>query len=389
MKKKVKEFYLNDQGELVDAKERSNTEDASIREVSVSENVESPRTDTPSYDMPTQNGPITRETIIRETYVNNNNQDGYVNNVSNIENNYRNERPQEIKQVQTRRKKEDVILKKDFDEDSKLISNPFFYDYSPEIEDNIHTISSIEDFYIGRKKKYYSFSYLVRSNDMSLYKRRKILKYGMKNWRVEIEKRLSDVSTYGSSQFQTTEMKIGRLNHFAFSLIAVVAIMISLILLNGKIWIFHCPSNPWLLGFIYVAIGCSILSISMLHLIDRGVVNIKKLYILNKIEYNYRKNEIEKELKKKYQNTYKYYVKGLKKKFKKPVLLLDKTAIGESKIRKVENVVVSNNRKFLSAEKAAKLLAFPKFILNSLSVLSCAYVFLYAIYQIVVYFIGK
>ena len=54
MKKKVKEFYLNDQGELVDAKERSNTEDASIREVSVSENVESPRTDTPSYDMPPQ-----------------------------------------------------------------------------------------------------------------------------------------------------------------------------------------------------------------------------------------------------------------------------------------------------------------------------------------------
>ena len=38
------------------------------------------------------------------------------------------------------------------------------------------------DFYIGRKKKYYNFSYLVRSNDMSLYKRRKILKYGMKNY---------------------------------------------------------------------------------------------------------------------------------------------------------------------------------------------------------------
>ena len=388
MKKKVKEFYLNDQGELVDAKERSNADEASSREVSVSENVESPRTDAPSYDMPTQSGPITRETIIRETYVNNN-QDAYVNNVSNIDNNYRNERPQEIRQVQTRRKKEDVILKKDFDEDSKLISNPFFYDYSPEIEDNIHTISSIEDFYIGKKKKYYNFSYLVRTNDMPLYKRRKILRSGMRNWYSEIEKRLSDVSTYGSSQFQTTEMKIGRINHFAFSLVAVVAIIISLILLNGKIWIFHCPTNPWLLGLIYVAIGFSILSIAMLHLIDRGVVNIKRLYISNKLEYNYRKNEIEKELKKKYQITYKYYVKGLKKRFKKPVLLLDKTAIGEAKIRKVENVVISNNRKFLSAEKASKLLAFPKFILNSLSVLSFAYVFLYAIYQIAVYFIRK
>ena len=385
MKKKVKEFYLNDQGQLVDAKERSNATEAQ-RDVSVNENVNTiDNSNNENINNSYNNQPITRETIIRETYL----KDNQV-----IDNNVTNEEVRRvdnvrINPVRVKEKKKDVVLVKDFDEDSKLVSNPFFYDYSPEIEDNIHTISSIEDFYIQRKKKYYNFSYLVRTNEMSLYKRKKILRSGMKTWYNEIVKRLSDVSTYGSSQFQTAEKKIGRANNFVFSLVGVIAIIIALILLNGKIWIFYRPARPVLLILTYVAVIASFFSIMMLFLIDRSIVNVKRLYNSNRMEYHQRRSELEKEFKKKFQYTYNYYVKGAKRKFKKPVLLLDKTAIGELKIQKVENVIVSNNRKFLSAGRASKRLAFPKFILNSLSVLSCAYVFLYGIYQIAVYFIRK
>ena len=123
--------------------------------------------------------------------------------------------------------------------------------------------------------------------------------------------------------------------------------------------------------------------------LQKGVPAIKKLYEFNRNEYSHRKQEIDREFQKRYKLVYNYYVKGLKKKFKKPVLLLDKTAIGESNIRNIESVITDNSKKLMDANRTERRLVFPKFLLNALSVLSCVYVFGYAIFEIVIYFIKK
>ncbi len=417
MSKKVKEYYFNPDGQLVDAKDSSKKDEQKPI-------VQDTNTNKPNVEIETQNinngrEPIVRETIVRETYsrdpnVDNNyqnynnqidynqidyNQNNNFNNNNyqynnqnfvqnqNLMNNYQNQDINQDNRKPLFRKS--IIAKKDFAEDSKLLGNPFFYDYNPNIQDNIHQINTIEDFYILRKKKYYNFGGLVRNNEMFLFKRRRILKTQLKQWNQEFEKRLNDVSTLGSSQFQTSEKQIGKGINIIFPILAFLAIVGGIILLNGNLWAFAKPSQSWALLATYVSVIGSFFSILMSHLINRSIKSIKKLYNSNKIEYINRKQEIDKEFQKKYKLVYNYYVKGLKKKFKKPVLLLDKTAIGEAKIRNIESVITDNSKKLLDANKIERRLVFPKFLLNAISVLSCVYVFGYAIYEIAIYFIKK
>lgn len=429
MSKKVKEYYFNPDGQLVDAKEGQNN---SPKNNEQQPTVQDTNTNKPNVEIETQNinngrEPLVRETIVRETYSrdpnvdnnyqnynnpnynnpNYNNQNYYNqnNNYNNFNNNNYQNNNQNIVQNQNvvntyqnqdinpdyKRPlfRESIIAKKDFTEDSKLLGNPFFYDYNPDIQDNIHQINTIEDFYILRKKKYYNFGGLVRKNEMFLFKRRRILKSQMKQWNQEFEKRLSDVSTLGSSQFQTTEKQIGKGINIIFPILAFLAIIASFILLNGNLWIFTKPSQNWALLATYASFICSFFAILMTHLINRSVKAIKKLYEFNRNEYSHRKQEIDREFQKRYKLVYNYYVKGLKKKFKKPVLLLDKTAIGESNIRNIESVITDNSKKLMDANRTERRLVFPKFLLNALSVLSCVYVFGYAIFEIVIYFIKK
>lgn len=403
MSKKVKEYYFNPNGELVDAKDGQSN--SSIKEEQVPTVQDA--NNKPSIEIETQNinngrEPIVRETIVRETYSRepNNYQNYNSQNYNNYQDNnqYFQQSPNQVNNYQNQNINQDngrplfresIIAKKDFNEDSKLLGNPFFYDYNPDIQDNIHQINTIEDFYILRKKKYYNFGGLVRNNEMFLFKRKRILKNQMKQWKQEFEKRLSDVGTLGSSQFQTTEKQLGKRINIIFPILAFLAIIGSLILLNANLWIFTKPSQNWALLATHASLVGAFFAILMSHLINRSVKATKRLYESNKIEYIHRKIEVDREFQRRYRLVYNYYVRGLKKKFKKPVLLLDKTTIGEANIRSIVSVITDNSKKLLDANRTEKLLVLPKFLLNALSVLSCVYVFGYAIVEIVIYLIEK
>ena len=185
-----------------------------------------------------------------------------------------------------------IIYKKDFDEDLKLLTNPFFYDYNPQVEDNIHPINTIEDYYIQRGKKLYNFGCLVRNDTMWLCIRRRILRNQMKEWKQEYVKRLSDLSVFGSSEFQTYEKKIAKGVNILFPFISLVTMIISIILINGKLWVFFTPSQNWALLATYFCIIISLFTLMMSILINKSVASIKSLYSINKNEYKKQTNSL-------------------------------------------------------------------------------------------------
>ena len=282
-----------------------------------------------------------------------------------------------------------VISQNEFNEDSKLLSNPFFYDYNPNVVDNIHQIHTIEDYYIQRGKKLYNFGGLVRNDAMWLSKRRRILRNQMKVWKQEYTKRLSDLSVFGSSEFQTYERKIAKGVNIIFPLIAFVTIVACFILINGRVWIITKPSPHWCLMATYTCMISSFFTLLMSVLINRSVASIKSLYSVNKLEYKKKKAELEREFQKKYTYTYNYYVKGIRHGFKKPVILLDKTAVGEAKIKQLELLITENSKKLQGNYRLDRSLAIPKIILNAATVLTFLYVLIYVLYEIAIYFIRK
>ena len=282
-----------------------------------------------------------------------------------------------------------IIYQKDFDEDSKLLTNPFFYDYNPQVEDNIHPINTIEDYYIQRGKKLYNFGCLVRNDTMWLFRRRRILRNQMKEWRQEYVKRLSDLSVFGSSEFQTYEKKIAKGVNILFPIISLVTLAISFVLINGKLWVFFTPSQNWALIATYFCIFISFFTLMMSILINKSVASIKSLYSINKNEYKRQTAELDKEFEKKYLYTYNYYVKGLKHNFKKPVILLDKTAVGEARITQIETVISENSKRLQGKHKLDKFLALPKILLKVATIISFLYVVGYVLYEIAKHFINN
>lgn len=282
-----------------------------------------------------------------------------------------------------------VISKNEFNEDLKLLSNPFFYDYNSSVIDNIHPINTIEDFYIQRGKRLYNFGGLVRYDTMWLFKRRRILRNQMKEWKQKYTKRLSDLTVLGSSEFQTHKKTIAKGISFIFLLIAFITIIACLILINGRLWIITKPSPHWCLTATYICVITSFFTLLMSVLINRRVASIKKLYSINKIEYKKKQLELEKEFQKKYNYTYNYYIKGIKHGFKKPVVLLDKTAIGDARIKQLEVLITENSKKLQGNYRLDKSLTIPKMILNGATLLAFLYVLIYVLYEIAIYFIKK
>ena len=413
MKRKIKEYFISSTGDLVEA---PNEIENSQAPKEAGQNVDTTYNQNPSYQESINNN----QNMNSQSFENQNfNNQGYVNqgfenqnfnnqNVNNqgfgnqnfnnqgyVNQNFNNQgyvnlnmNNQEVR-VNYDYSRPSVIAEKEYNEDPKLLMNPFFYDYDPLIVDNIHQINSIEDFYILRKKKYYNFGALVRNDDMWLSKRKKILKKQMHTWNQEFSKRLSDVGVLGSSQFQSAEKRVGRGVNFIFPILAFITLFTSTLLLNGKVWVLHSPGNPWILLGVYIAFIASFFTFFMTFLINKSINSVKKLNRINRNEYAKMKVEIDKEFIKKFHYTYNYYVTGLRKKYKKPVLLLDKTSVGESKIKNIEAVITENSKKVLDANKVEKSLSFPKFLLNLVSALSCAFVLLYAIYEIAIYFIKR
>lgn len=282
-----------------------------------------------------------------------------------------------------------VISQNEFNEDSKLLGNPFFYDYNPNVENNIHQINTIEDYYIQKGKKLYNFGGLVRNDTMWLSTRRRILKNQMKVWRQEYVKRLSDLSVFGSSEFQTYEKRIAKGVNFMFPLTSLLTMAMCVILINARLWVFFTPSPHWALMATYSCIFISFFTLLMSILINRSVGSIKSLYSMNKIEYKKRKADLDREFQRKYQYTYNYYVKGLRHNFKKAVILLDKTAVGEFKIKQLEKVIRDNSKRLQGNYRADKHLAIPKILLDAATIISFAYVAVYVLYEIAIYFIKK
>src|SRR5574344_1582186 len=89
-----------------------------------------------------------------------------------------------------------VLGKKDVNKD--LVENPFLYDITKEFKDDVKTI---EDFYVCKGNKYYNFGALVRTKIMWAGKRKKLVKKSFKTWNEEVEKRIDDIKLIGDSQF--------------------------------------------------------------------------------------------------------------------------------------------------------------------------------------------
>ena len=211
----------------------------------------------------------------------------------------------------------------------------------------------------------------------------------MKKWREEYVKRLNDLSVFGSTEFQTYEKKIAKGVNILFPLISLVTMVLSVILINGRPRVFFTPSPHWALIATYFCILISFFTLMISILINKSVASIKSLYSINKHEYKIKTAELDKEFEKKYLYTYNYYVKGIKHNFKKPVILLDKTAVGEAKINQIETVITENSKRLQGKHRLDKVLALPKILLNVATIISFLYVVGYVLYEIAKYFINK
>ena len=374
MKKKVKEYYLNDDGQLVDS--LSNNQPEPKQEVKENITEEKPYYQSQDDLNQTQRQePVyqnvqyvqKQENVYQTHYVTQPTEK--VNYTTIVKEETQEPLKEEIKEVERRQFKinarPEVLKKKEYNQHPELVNNPFFYDYNPTTEEEIHTI---EDYYILRKNKYYNFGGLVRTNKMWMSKKKRILKKQLKIWYDEFEKRLDDINTFGSSQFQSSEKKIGNSLNILFAFLSTLALIGSIIVLNGKVWVISTPTYPWAKVAYFGCILASIFVLLASHLINRSSKSIKKMHLQNKNEYNKRKDEVEKNFQKKYKQTYNYYVKGLKKKFKKEVLLLDKTAIGETNIKAIETVITENTKKLQSASRKEKLINVCKFFIKFISI---------------------
>lgn len=276
-----------------------------------------------------------------------------------------------------------VLGKKDVNKD--LVENPFLYDITKEFKDDVKTI---EDFYVCKGNKYYNFGALVRTKIMWAGKRKKLVKKSFKTWNEEVEKRIDDIKLIGDSQFQTSKSKLTSKVGILPFILSFLTFFASILLINGKIWIITSPTGIFNI-LAYASLGLSIFVILISSLYNRRANFVKNLYTKNKLVFNKSKQDLEKEYIKKYKLTYKYYTSRIGVKSKKAPLLLEKTAIGEKRIREVEEIINESNKKIIISSKKEDGLKIARFFMNALSMCAFLYVIGFAIYEIVMHFISK
>ena len=267
-------------------------------------------------------------------------------------------------------------------------TNPFLYNY--DMLDPL-SLQSIEEFYLTNGKKEVLFEELIRTNKFRKAKRKRILKRNFKKWNNEVKKEIEMVSSFKDIQYDTSKgIQLDKINILYF-LMPIITLLYSFVLLNAVISIFPYIDGVFRKG-IYFCVLASIFSFACANLINSTIDYSRKKFKYNQKFYYKELLKLEKDYKKNFRNTYKYYVSGLTRNalnFKKKKLVIDKTSIKQERIKAIQYIANNGSVQMVKNNKLLKPLKFFKFVVCSLSNLSLLYLIGISIYNLVLYFIDK
>lgn len=273
-----------------------------------------------------------------------------------------------------------------------LVKNPFLFDINENVGKDDRLVNSLEDFYIKGRKEDYKIKDLFRNQLLRKGKRKKLIKQSFKNWKDEIDERLSDVELVGKNQLLKEDLKKKKEISFALTRVLCVVSLVLIGLLLNLNWLYgtKIPALPDKLVFAFnfgipALIGIFIIS---------GVMrrNLNKSEAINKSgkrTYLRMISSIRYEFDKKYKQTFKYYRKAVNGKFSKAQLPIEKTAVGESKFKEAEGLVNETSKRVIVQGKQEKYVRFFKNFLGFLSILTSIGIGVYTLVLVVVKLIGK
>lgn len=282
-----------------------------------------------------------------------------------------------------------------------LQSNPFLY--NPRKAQ--YAVSSIEEFYIDVKKDKVPFGAVVRSKDLDRFKKRKIITKALKNWKNDFKNQKNEVFNKQNDQLVVVDaITSARFSITSYIILIFLLILLSLISFkNGEMWtIFSTKSF-----FEKMVAG---IDLSYSHKWVKIVATLSLYQIFLTLFYGFFHNAVikdfirtnigtnsvykrsckilEKNFKKKFAITRKYY---LKQNWKNPLSIaplgIDKTSTGEVDLEDIKAIIDAFIKKSASLKRKKYLLQALQFLTFFLSCGGGLTVVGYTLYSIIIKFI--
>jgi hypothetical protein len=282
-----------------------------------------------------------------------------------------------------------------------LHTNPFLY-VAKRAE---FKISSIEEFYIPVKKETMPFGTLIRGQAFRKSKKRRIIKKAFKNWKLEFitnKERILDFEDDKmqiANAFGTSNIKF---KHFCFLLLTFFIVSFLKFKpgtmwtsLANKAWFMKISSGidnafkiSWFSSLTYITLLLVICALIYRVLHNEIVNEFKRMNKDRQTVYRSSNLIIEKEFKKKFRITKKYYLSNIRKEtYVFPPLSLDKTAPEKVDLQEIAEMTESFVKKTNEFKKQKNIMKLIRYITIYGAYLGGIFIFGYVVYLVIRNFI--